>query len=515
MQVRLVSDPWSEPCDWFVLGLFEEDQKAWRDGFGQALGWESWSDDGQWSNALTRLADLKAWTGSLGEFTPLVGLATPFDKGVPASLGFGKREKFTVATAYSAGVALAKKLGNKFDGLVVVCIPAFGSGSLPNNLDFADVVSAMTQGFLVGGQGSDLKKSEPSPRGVRQLAWASLLGRDRESDVETALNRAVIVGEAINLARNLINLPPADKAPSVLADKAKEVALSVGAEVKIWLKDELQALKFGGLLGVSAGSEQSPAFVKIELLQGGADAPTYALVGKGVTFDSGGLSLKPTASMETMKCDMGGAAAVLAAIVAAGRLKLPVNLIGYLALTENMTGGAAMKLGDVLSIHNGKTVEVLNTDAEGRLILADALSYAAAETTKPAAMIDLATLTGACVVALGSKIAGLFSNNDALANQVSRASQTAGERLWQLPLDDDFKDLLKSQVADLKNVGNKWGGACTAAKFLEQFVADVPWAHLDIAGPSWADSDSSTQDSGATGFGVRTLVALAESWARC
>jgi leucyl aminopeptidase len=240
----------------------------------------------------------------------------------------------------------------------------------------------------------------------------------------------------------------------------------------------------------------------------GGDRPTLALVGKGVTFDSGGLSLKPTASMEDMKADMTGAAVVVAVMRAAARLGLPLNLAGYLPLSENMTGGNALKLGDVLTIRNGTTVEVLNTDAEGRLLLADALSYAVEQ--KPGRILDLATLTGACVVALGQGIAGLFSNDDAFAADVLHACRRTGERAWRLPLDDDFKDQLKSQVADLKNVGTKWGGACTAAKFLEQFVGSTPWVHLDIAGPSWADSDSPSRDAGGTGCFVRTLVTLLE-----
>jgi leucyl aminopeptidase len=213
--------------------------------------------------------------------------------------------------------------------------------------------------------------------------------------------------------------------------------------------------------------------------------------------------------MEDMKCDMTGAAVVLATMQAVARLKLPVNLVGLLALAENMTGGRAMKLGDVLTIRDGKTVEVLNTDAEGRLILADALSFGVE--SKPGRILDLATLTGACMVALGTRMAGLFTNDEPFAEAVLAACQRTGERAWRLPLDDDFKEGLKSQVADLKNVGGKWGGAVTAAKFLEQFVDQVPWVHLDIAGPSWVDSDGATRDAGGTGCFVRTLVALAES----
>ncbi|MBX6316044.1 MAG: leucyl aminopeptidase, partial [Isosphaeraceae bacterium] len=262
---------------------------------------------------------------------------------------------------------------------------------------------------------------------------------------------------------------------------------------------------------VAAGSAEPPAFVVLRY-QGGGDAPTLALVGKGVTFDSGGLSLKSPESMRDMKADMSGAAIVLATMTVAAQLALPVNLAGYLALTENMTGGGAMKLGDCLRIRNGTTVEVLNTDAEGRLILADALCYAVEQ--GPSRLLDLATLTGACMVALGPKIAGLFSNDDAFAAEVLAACRLTGERAWRLPLDDDFDEQLKSHIADLKNIGNKYGGAITAAKFLQRFVGSTPWVHLDIAGPSWADSDSATRDAGATGCFVRTLIALLEQGSR-
>ena len=311
----------------------------------------------------------------------------------------------------------------------------------------------------------------------------------------------------MNLARDLANTPPAEKTPTQLAARARQVAIDAGIGVDIWDRGRLEQERFGGLLGVSAGSDEPPAFVVLDYRRGG-DAPTLALVGKGVTFDSGGLSLKPTASMEDMKSDMTGAAVTLATMIAVARLNWPVNLRGYLAITENMTGGRAMKLGDVLTMRNGKTVEVLNTDAEGRLILADALSYAIE--SQPERVINLATLTGACLVALGPSVAGLFSNDDAFAAEVLRASTTSGEPVWRLPLDNEIATSLKSQVADLKNVGGKWGGAILAAKFLEEFVGNTPWVHLDIAGPSWVATESATRDQGGTGCFVRALVTLIE-----
>jgi leucyl aminopeptidase len=358
-------------------------------------------------------------------------------------------------------------------------------------------------------RGPDLRKTEPTRHEFRELR----LVRDPGSlltfaEFERAVDRGSVVGKAVNLARDLVNLPPAEKAPTALAQRAREVAESVGLKVDVrdaaWLRSE----RFGGVLGVAAGSDEPPAFVTIEH-RGAGDGPTIALVGKGVTFDSGGLSLKPSSSMEDMKSDMTGAAVVLGALVATAKLSLPVNVVGTFALVENMTGGRAMKLGDVLTHRDGKTVEVMNTDAEGRLVLADLLAHAAER--GPAAMIDLATLTGACMVALGSKVAGLFANDDRLAEDVLTACKVTGERAWRMPLDDDYRDLLKSPIADMKNVGGKWAGAITAAKFLEQFVGRVPWVHLDIAGPSWADAESATRDAGATGCFVRTLVALLEA----
>ena len=328
--------------------------------------------------------------------------------------------------------------------------------------------------------------------------------------LEKSLRRGEIVGHAVNLARDLVNTPPAEKSPRHLADRVALVAGDAGLSVDIWDEARIRHERFGGLLGVAAGSDEPPRFVVLDYRRGG-EAPTFSLVGKGVTFDSGGLSLKPSASMEDMKSDMTGAAVVVATMQAAARLAIPVNVTGYLALTENMTGGKAMKLGDVLTMRNGKTVEVMNTDAEGRLILADALSYAVEH--KPHRVLDLATLTGACMVALGPKVAGLFSNDDAFRHDLIAACRQSGERVWGLPLDDDYKEQLKSHVADLKNVGGKWGGAITAAKFLEQFVSSTPWVHLDIAGPSWSDSENATRDIGGTGCFVRTLVAYLEGMA--
>jgi leucyl aminopeptidase len=471
---------------WLAIPLFEDDTApppATRDTpVGTLLG---------------RLIDAKHVSGGLADLTPVLGGE---GLGVEAiqTFGVGKRAAFDAGAAFSAGVALAKKLAGKPRGKVAVLVPESG--------DTATIASALTEGLIVGTRGIDLKRKEKGRHPFESLVLVSP-GFDR-GVLQDAVRRGEIVGNAINLARELTNTPPADKSPPQLAEFARQTAADAGVLIGIWDESKLAAERFGGVLGVAAGSENPPRFVTLEYKNGG-DRPTLALVGKGVTFDSGGLSLKPSASMEDMKSDMTGAAVVLATFQAAAKLGLPVNLLGYIPITENMTGGRAMKLGDVLTIRDGTTVEVLNTDAEGRLILADALAYAAE--AKPARILDLATLTGACMVALGTRIAGLFSNDEAFAAEVQAASKASGERTWRMPLDDDFKDAIKSGVGDLKNVGGKWGGAVTAAKFLEHFVGETPWVHLDIAGPSWADSESPTRDTGGTGCFVRTLVTLLES----
>jgi leucyl aminopeptidase len=269
----------------------------------------------------------------------------------------------------------------------------------------------------------------------------------------------------------------------------------------------LKAERMGALLGIAQGSERPPWLVVLRYRKAPVGR-TLGLIGKGMTFDSGGLSLKTNEQMVDMKCDMAGAAAVLAAVTAAAELRLPVNLLGVLALVENMPSGRAVKLGDVLTSRSGKTVEILNTDAEGRVILADALNYAADQGADN--LLDLATLTGSCMVALGTSVAGLMGNDDAWTGEVLAAAKRAGERAWQLPLWPLYEDALKSDVADLKNApGNRFGGAITAAKFLEQFAGGKLWAHLDIAGPAWVERESAAHDAGGTGYGVRTLVELA------
>jgi leucyl aminopeptidase len=476
---------------WLVLPLFE--------GQGEL---PAGVPDSRIEELARRLAAQKDLTGSLGELSTIHGPAG-FSAGSLLIVGLGTRAKFDPGAAYAAGFAAAKRLASKPRESVSVKLP------LDLDLGATGWVSALIEGLVVGTRSPGLRKTEPGriEFGVLNIVVDPTASDEAVGRVEGQVRRGEIVGQAVNLARDLANTPPADKTPTLLADTVRTLVSEAGIAAQVWDETRIRQERFGGLLGVAAGSENPPAFVILDYRRGG-DAPLMALVGKGVTFDSGGLSLKPSASMEDMKSDMTGAAIVVAAMQAAARLRLPVNLTGYLALTENMTGGRAMKLGDVLVMRNGKTVEVMNTDAEGRLILADALSFAAEN--HPARILDLATLTGACIVALGSKVAGLFTNDEEFSRAVLGACRQTGERAWRMPLDDDYQELLKSNVADLKNVGGKWGGAISAAKFLEQFVDGKPWVHLDIAGPSWSDSENATRDAGATGCFVRTLVRFLE-----
>jgi leucyl aminopeptidase len=319
--------------------------------------------------------------------------------------------------------------------------------------------------------------------------------------------RAGVIVDAVALARDLVNEPAAAKAPLDLAGRVSGPAADAGLDVEVWEGERLEAEGMAGLLGVGGGSHRPPCLLRLSYRPEGATAH-LALVGKGIVFDSGGLSIKTAAFMEDMKSDMAGAAAIIAATIAIARLGLGVNVTAYAALAENLPGGSAQRPGDVLTIRNGKTIEVLNTDAEGRLVLADALALAAE--AEPDLLVDLATLTGACKVALGPKIAGLFSGDDMARERVEAAASAAGERVWPMPLPADYRTLIDSRIADMKNTGTgRYGGAISAALLLKEFVGEVPWAHLDIAGPAFLDSAEHYLPKGGTGFGVRTLVELA------
>jgi len=325
---------------------------------------------------------------------------------------------------------------------------------------------------------------------------------------EQAVEQGRIIGRAINLTRELINRGPHEVNPQTFADRAGQVAAGNNLQIRILGDEQLEEERMLSMLAVSRASKHPARLVILEY-RGAAEAPFIGLVGKGVTYDCGGLSLKPSDSMKTMKSDMSGAATVLGGMQAVAQLKLPVNVRGYMGLAENMISGDSYRLGDVLTARNGVTIEVHNTDAEGRLVLADVLALAADEGCEK--MIDLATLTGACVVALGEEFTGAFTNEQGWLDQLMEASHQAGEKVWQMPMCDSFADQLNSEVADCKNIGTRWGGAVTAAKFLEKFVAETPWIHLDIAGPAFRTNSKPYREGGASGVMVQTLLQLLES----
>jgi len=348
--------------------------------------------------------------------------------------------------------------------------------------------------------------SDDNGRGITQV-WL-VAAKASTASLEQAMHKGSVLAEATNFARDLVNEPPNVLTPTELANRASAMAKQFGLACEILERAQMQELGMGGLLGVSQGSAEPPKFIILRYQ--GASMSTdkgMALVGKGITFDSGGISLKPAERMDEMKGDMAGAAAVIGAMQAIASLKPAVNVTALIPTTENMPSGTAYHPGDILRIMNGKTIEIVNTDAEGRLVLADALSYASKEGLSP--MIDVATLTGAIVVALGNTSAGLFSNDTELSDEIIAAGTVAGEKFWPMPMDAEYGEQVKSDIADVKQTGGRAAGSVTAAKILEHFVGDAKWAHLDIAGTSYVDSKKPYQEKGATGMAVRTLAELA------
>ena len=349
--------------------------------------------------------------------------------------------------------------------------------------------------------------------GASTLTGVSLVvGDKRSAGVRAGADRGAVTAGAVHLARDLANTPPAYLTARKIAERAVEVAGVCGLGVEVYDKDKLSAMGCGGMIGVNQGSVEPPRMVKLNYTPRN---PTghLVLVGKGVMYDSGGISLKPSDGMHAkMKMDMSGAAAVLGTMSTLKALKVKAQVTGYLMCTDNLPSGSAFKLGDVLTFRNGKTAEILNTDAEGRLVLADGLSLAVEDGAD--AIVDIATLTGAAMAALGPKIAAVLGNDQPFVDRVKAASERADESLWQLPLAKEYRKLLDSQVADMKNVGGPYGGAITAALFLNEFVGTTPWAHLDIAGPMDSDTDDGWISKGATAFGTRTLIELAAGFSR-
>ncbi|MDZ7675202.1 MAG: leucyl aminopeptidase [Acidimicrobiales bacterium] len=423
------------------------------------------------------------------------------DRGAGMVVGLGTDDDRTLETVRTVGASIARAT-SKHDVVAVTGLLEAGGDQSP-----AKVAQAVAEGLRLGQYRYTDLKSEPEPS---TLTTVEIVGTGGKR-VQDAFDLGNAVAEAACVTRDLVNEPGGSLTPTAMAKKAEQLGRRYGFVVEVLGPKEIRAAKMGGILGVNRGSVQAPRYLRLTWTPESSPRGTVALVGKGVTFDSGGLSLKPSDGMLWMKGDMAGAGAVVGAFCGLGAVKPRVEVRGYVPLTDNMTGGDATRVGDVLTISNGKTVEVHNTDAEGRLILADAL--ADASSAGPDAIVDLATLTGACMVALGPNHAGVMGTNESWVEQVLAAAESSGEKAWPLPLPDEWRKNLDSEIADMKNIGGRFGGASIAGLFLREFVGEgLPWAHIDIAGPAFTDQGSEIESKGGTGYGVRTLLELLKSY---
>lgn len=450
------------------------------------------------------LAELRA----SGEFTgKLYETATLYrPEGLNAKrlvvIGGGKREKFSSVEARRTAGVLVRTLQTKGIKSLVLLLPA-GSGQ--------DLASAAAEGAVLGGWEPDKYKSDPKKNNKLLEAFTVAVLNSSVDIPETAIVRAQIVAEAQNFARDLVNEPANKLVPATLAEAARQVAAEVGLECEILDQAVMEKLGMGALLGVAQGSSNPPFLIVLKYRPGKTFGDDHlALIGKGVTFDTGGLSIKPADGMEKMKYDMAGAGAALGAMKAIGQLKPSVQVTAYIPTVENMINGNAQRPGDIVRSLAGKTVEVLNTDAEGRLILADAITYA--KQNGATHLVDAATLTGAIGIALGHYNMGAFTNSQEFLDKFLSVCRTAGEKAWQLPMDDEYKDYLKSAFADLPNIGGRYGGSITAAWFLREFADPTPWIHLDIASTAWLDDGRAWLSKGPSGVAVRSFVQLALGW---
>jgi leucyl aminopeptidase len=412
--------------------------------------------------------------------------------------GGGKREKFDAGEL------------RKLTGAVVRTLKSKGIHSITLAVDEAwrsdDMVASAVEGAVLADLENDRYKTDPKKNEKHVDSFAVLGGS------QAAVERGRILAEAQNFTRDLANEPANVLTPTLLAERAKQMASEFGLECEVLDQDRMRQLGMGALLGVAQGSAEPPALIVIRYQPATTPASKdhLGLIGKGVTFDTGGISIKPSDGMEKMRYDMAGGAAVLGAMRAIAQLKPPIPVTALVPTVENMPGSKAQRPGDIVKSLSGKTIEVLNTDAEGRLILIDALTYA--RRLGCTHLVDAATLTGAIVVALGNVNIGAFTNNEAFLNKFLAAAKAEGEKTWQLPMDEEYKELLKSNFADLHNIGGRSGGSITAAWFIRDFVDDTPWIHLDIAGTAWLDDAKPHMAKGATGVGLRTFVRLAETW---
>lgn len=484
-----VDNPANEDCDVVVVGISESTPLSQTAAaLDQALG-----------GVITALRDAGKLPSDSGESSLIPGPGM-LGQTQPAQgpelilvMGLGDAGKLDRGAAFVAASTAARTLAAKPHGKWAI--------ALAESFD-AEHHDAIIAGLLGGLEGQAIYRAQPAIHVPESIAVGGCS--------QAAIDRGTIVGNATNLTRRLINEPASEIYPESLALRADEMAREASLECEIWDEARLAEENCRAILAVGSGSVRPPRLVILRHNGGAEGEPPIAIVGKGVTFDSGGLSIKPSDGMVDMKCDMGGAATVIGTMQAIAKLGVKKNVIGLCGMAENMVSGSSYKLGDVIRTRSGKTIEILNTDAEGRVVLSDTLDVAIG--FKPVAMVDLATLTGACMVALGNEVAGVMTNEQSVCDDVLSAANAEGELLWQLPMFPLYDEKVKSKVADIKNIGEgRWGGAITAAKFLENFVGDTPWVHIDIAGPAFADSPKPHRDAGATGVMVRTLIRWIEN----
>src|SRR5437588_623922 len=379
---------------------------------------------------------------------------------------------------------------------------------VPEGVSATDGVSAILEGAFVGNFDPDTYKSDRKDQTVQSL---TVVASGDQAALQQAMDQARIVAESQNFTRELVNEPSNRMTPTIRANRAKKMCKETGLKCEVYGADKIKELKMGAFWGVAQGSDEPPALIVMRYEPAGApQKPVLGLVGKGITFDTGGISIKPADGMEKMKYDMAGGATMIGAMRAIALLKPKVKVIAIVCATENMPSGKAQKPGDVQIAMSGKSIEIINTDAEGRLVLADGLHYA--RTLGCTHLIDAATLTGACVVALGGVNAGVFANDEDIYQHFTRALARSGEKFWRLPLDPEYLDMIRSSIADIMNTGGRWGGASTAAVFLKEFAEETPWVHLDIAGTAWIDDNKSWVAKGPSGIAVRSLVEFVKSY---
>ena len=422
-------------------------------------------------------------------------------------LGGGKAKKFSAVDLRKIAGAAVRSLKSKGVRNLAILLPE-------GSLSAADAANAIVEGAFIGSFDSDTYKSDRKDRDKEQsIDSLTIVSQGDQAALQKAIDEARIIGESLNFTRQLVNEPSNRMTPTVLADHAKKMAQEVGLKCDVYGADKIKELKMGAFWGVAQGSDEPPALIVMRYEPAGApEKPVLGLVGKGITFDTGGISIKPADGMEKMKYDMAGGATMIGVMRAVALLKPKIKVIGIVCATENMPSGKAQKPGDIQTAMSGKTIEIINTDAEGRLVLADGLCYA--RQLGCTHLIDAATLTGAVVVALGYANVGVFANDDAFYDSFAKTLTKSGESMWRLPVTDEYLDMTRSSIADLMNTGGRWGGASTAAAFLKEFAEDTPWIHLDIAGTAWMEDQKAWIAKGPSGIAVRSLIEFARNFGK-